>query len=164
MGGRARTGSAFSSMRPWKRAARGDRRRSRDCSVPTSGRSKRPGTTMRSGSEAAEPMTDDRDDLDPGYAWDCERQERELVEEEYQSHNAILDEMDEKDLRALDLSGASDYILWAAAQAYEELERPVEAIALLKRIAASASRHPALSYPDILLRLQDLLKDSGDYE
>lgn len=72
--------------------------------------------------------------------------------------------MDEEDLRALDLSGAGDYLLWAAAQAYEELDRPDQAVTLLKRIAASVSSHPALSYPDILLHLQDLLKDSGDYE
>ena len=108
-------------------------------------------------------MTDEREPPEPGYAWGIERQERELPEQEYRAHVAILDEMEEEELRALDLKGASDYILWAAAQAFEEIDRRDEAVALLKRIAASASRHPALSYPEILLRLQDYLKESGDY-
>ena len=99
-----------------------------------------------------------------GYAWDFETQQRRLPKEEYDLHRAILDDLEEEDLDGLDLSRASDYVLWAAAQAFEELERGGDAVACLKRIAASASPHPALSYPDILLRLEELLKDRGDYD
>ncbi len=99
-----------------------------------------------------------------GYAWSFEDQERRLPEAEYRAHAAILDDMEEEDLDALDLSQAGDYVLWAAAQAFEELERLDDAVALLKRIAASERRHPALRYPDILLRLAEHLKERGDYD
>lgn len=105
----------------------------------------------------------DTDDPEEGYAWGFARQEQELPAEDYRSHMHLLDEIEEGDLDALDLSGASDYILWAAAQAFEELDRYEDAIALLRRIAASASPHPALDYPDILLRLGERLKERGDY-
>ncbi|MBI1951909.1 MAG: hypothetical protein HYS34_11180 [Acidobacteria bacterium] len=111
-------------------------------------------------SDAGEPA----DDPPEGYTWDFARQERELPEEEYRSHMHLLDEIEEEDLEALDLSAASDYILWAAAQAFEELDRYGEAIPLLQRIAASASRHPALDYPGILLLLGERLKERGDYD
>ena len=104
------------------------------------------------------------DDPSEGYAWGFSRQERELPHEEYRTHVRLLDEIGEEDLDLLDLSRADDYILWAAAQAFEELERNGDAIALLKRIAASGSSHPALYYPDILLRLAEHLKDRGDYD
>lgn len=108
-------------------------------------------------------MKDDEDAPSEGYSWGFARQERELPEEEYRAHIRLLDEIDEEELESLDLSDADDYILWAAAQAFEELERNEDAIALLKRIAASTSSHPALYYPDILFRLEDMLKDRGDY-
>src|SRR5439155_22107400 len=84
--------------------------------------------------------------------------------EEYRAHMRRLDEIEEEEIETLDFSDAGDYILWAAAQAFEELERDEDAIALLKRIAASASPHPALDYPDILFRLEEKLKDRGDYD
>lgn len=114
---------------------------------------------------------DDPDDDNPGedepaegYAWGFARQERELPATEYRAHIHLLDEVEEEELLGLDLSRAGDYILWAAVQAFEELDRDDDAIGLLKRIAASASSHPALSYPDILIRLADRLKDRGDYD
>ena len=109
-------------------------------------------------------MNDDEDAPTEGYAWGFARQERELPGEEYRAHLRLLDEMDEEELETLDFSGAGDYVLWAAAQAFEELERDEDAIALLKRIAASTSHHPALYYPDILFRLADLLKECGAYD
>ncbi len=106
----------------------------------------------------------DTDEPSEGYAWGFARQEQELPAEEYRTHIRLLDEIDEEGLDELDLSRSNDYILWAAAQAFEELERDEDAIALLKRIAASAARHPALCYPDILLRLGERLKERGDYD
>lgn len=106
----------------------------------------------------------DDDEPPEGYAWDFARQERELPAEEYRDHMHLLDEIEEEDLEALDLSEAGDYVLWGAAQAFEELERGDDAVALLKRIAASTSRHPALDYPVILLRLAERLKGRGDYD
>jgi len=114
-------------------------------------------------------MSDASDDLEDGvpsegYAWGFARQERELPREEYRAHMRLLDEIEEEEIETLDFSDAGDYILWAAAQAFEELERDEDTIALLKRIAASASPHPALDYPDILFRLEEKLKDRGDYD
>ena len=109
-------------------------------------------------------MTDDEDLPAEGYDWGFARQERELPGEEYRAHIHLLDEIDEEELEILDLTDAGDYILWAAAQAFEELERGDDAVALLKRIASSTSPHPALYYPDILFRLQEHLKDRGDYD
>ena len=109
-------------------------------------------------------MNDEEDLAAEGYAWGFARQERELPEEEYRAHMRLLDEVDEEELEGLDLKDADDYVLWAAAQAFEELERHEGAIAVLKRIAASTSPHPALDYPDILFRLEELLKDRGDYD
>ena len=104
------------------------------------------------------------DETPEGYAWDFARQERELPEKEFQAHIHLLDEVEEEDLDDHDLTDASDYVLWAAAQAFEEFERSEEAIDLLKRIARSTRRHPALDYPVILLRLAERLKDRGDYD
>jgi tetratricopeptide (TPR) repeat protein len=110
-------------------------------------------------------VSDDEEDApSEGYAWGFARQERELPGEEYRAHLRLLDETEEEELETLDFSGAGDYVLWAAAQAFEELQRDEDAIALLKRIAASTSPHPALYYPDILFRLADLLKDRGEYD
>jgi tetratricopeptide (TPR) repeat protein len=99
-----------------------------------------------------------------GYAWSFARQERDLPEAEYRAHLHLLEEIDEEDLDALDLSGANDYILWGAAQAFEGVERDSDTIAVLKRVAAGGATHPALYYPEILLRLAELLKDRGDYD
>jgi len=99
-----------------------------------------------------------------GYAWGFARQERELPGEEYRTHIRLLDEIEEEELERLDLSRADDYLLWGAAQAFEEIDRDQDAIALLKRIADSTTPHPALDYPGILLRLAEHLKDRGDYD
>jgi len=106
----------------------------------------------------------DDDETPEGYAWDFARQERELPAEEFQTHIHLLDEVEEEDLEDHDLTDVSDYVLWAAAQAFEEFERSEEAIDLLRRIARSTKRHPALDYPVILLRLAERLKDRGDYD
>ena len=107
---------------------------------------------------------DDPEEPAAGYAWTFEEQERNLPEAEYLLHLAILDEHDEEDLERFDPEGRSDYILWAAAQALEEADRGDLALDLLKRIAASRAPHPALFYPDILLRLGEALRDRGDYD
>jgi tetratricopeptide (TPR) repeat protein len=99
-----------------------------------------------------------------GYEWSFARQERELPPTEHRAHMHLLDEIEEEELESLDLSRAGDYILWAAAQAYEELGRDQAAIDILRRIAASTSPHPALYYPDILFRLEEALKDRGEYD
>jgi len=104
------------------------------------------------------------DDPAEGYAWGFARQESDLPTADYRTHVHLLDEIAEEDLERLDLSRADDYILWGAAQAFEELDRNEDAIGLLRRIAASISRHAALYYPDILLRLEEHLKDRGDYD
>jgi tetratricopeptide (TPR) repeat protein len=103
------------------------------------------------------------DEPEPGYLWTFERQERDLPEE-YAEHMEILDELEAAEILDLDLSGRSDYILWAAAQSLGEQGRGEEAADLLRRLAASAAPHPALSYPEIRLRLHDLLRERGDYE
>jgi tetratricopeptide (TPR) repeat protein len=104
------------------------------------------------------------DDQPPGYAWSVARQEAELPAEEYRLHRAILDEFEEEDLEGLDLSRTDDYILWAAAQAFDEIDRRDEAAELVRRIVASVGRHPALHYPDILFFHAGLLRDRGDYD
>jgi tetratricopeptide (TPR) repeat protein len=98
-----------------------------------------------------------------GYAWSFEEQERRLPEEEVRRHLAVLDDYEEEDLDRLDLSRGNDYLLWAATQALEEMEREDEAMALLHRIVASRDRHPALDYPALSLRLAGRLKERGDY-
>jgi len=108
---------------------------------------------------------EEEDDLPAeGYEWSFARQERELPEAEHRAHMHLLDEIEEEELESLDLSRADDYILWAAAQACEELGRDQASIHLLRRIAASTSPHPALYYPDILFRLEEALKDRGEYD
>jgi tetratricopeptide (TPR) repeat protein len=76
----------------------------------------------------------------------------------------ILDDLEAEEILDLDLKERSDYILWAAAQSLEEQGRSPEAVDLLRRLAASTGGHPALSYPEIRLRLHDLLVERGDYE
>jgi tetratricopeptide (TPR) repeat protein len=98
-----------------------------------------------------------------GYAWDFERQERDLPPEEYRAHLAILDDLEDEELAELDLSRAGDYVLWAAAQALDEIGRRDRAIEALHRLDASTTAHPALDYPLIRLRLAELLKERGDY-
>ena len=126
-------------------------------------------TDDRSGSDPGDELSEEgeaagEDEPSEGYAWGFARQERELPQQEYLAHIRLLDEIGEEELEQLDLSRADDYTLWAAAQAFEELDRNEDAIALLKRIAASGRRHPALDYPDILLRLAEHLKERGDYD
>src|SRR5882672_5189339 len=114
-----------------------------------------------------DPQDDSGEDTEPpseGYVWGFARQEHELPAKDYRTHIRLLDEVEEEELERLDLSRADDYILWAAAQAFEETDRDQDAIALLKRIADSTARHPALDYSDILLRLSEHLKDRGDYD
>jgi len=103
------------------------------------------------------------DAKEAGYLWSFDRQEHELPEE-YPAHMEILDDLEAEEILELDLTGRSDYILWAAAQSLEEQGRSPEAIDLLRRLAASTGGHPALSYPEIRLRLHDLLVERGDYE
>ena len=98
-----------------------------------------------------------------GYLWDEARQERDL-KQEHARHDAILNNLEEDDLLALDHSRSSDYSVWAAAQALDEAGLTDEAMALLRRLAASEDRHPALCYPEIVLRLAEILRDRGDYE
>jgi len=101
---------------------------------------------------------------EPGYRLTTAEQEARLPPDEYRLHAAILDEMEEEDLEATDLDRANDYILWAVAQAFDEVDRVEEAVAILRRMVSSTTRHAAIDYPAILLRLADHLKDRGDYD
>jgi tetratricopeptide (TPR) repeat protein len=114
---------------------------------------------------------DAEDDADPaaaepeaGYLWTDAEQADRLPPEDYRLHAALLEEIEAEELEAIDLGGANDYILWAAAQAFDEIDRPERAIDLLRRVTASTGRHPALDYPAIRLRLADQLKDRGEYD
>jgi predicted Zn-dependent protease len=125
------------------------------------------------GKETVDPEADDDFDREEdgreeeareaGYLWSFDRQEQELPEE-YPAHMEILDDLEAEEILELDLTGRSDYILWAAAQSLEEQGRSPEAVDLLRRLAAGTGAHPALSYADIRLRLHDLLVERGDYE
>ncbi len=107
-------------------------------------------------------MTLPDDDPPPGYLLGRVAQERGFPDE-YPLHVAILDEMEEEELLSLDLSAAGDYLLWASAQAFEEAGRLDEAMVLLHRLASSKANHPALCYPEILLRLAEMLRERGEY-
>jgi tetratricopeptide (TPR) repeat protein len=100
---------------------------------------------------------------EPGYLWTFDEQETRLPDQ-FTKHMDVLDEMDAPEILDLDLRRADDYILWAAAQSLEEQEWTSQAIDLLRRIDASKTAHPALCYPEIRLKLHDLLRERGDYE
>ena len=100
---------------------------------------------------------------EPGYLWTFDEQEARLPDQ-FATHMDILDEMEAPEILDLDLGRADDYLLWAAAQSLEEQEWTSQAIDLLRRIDASKKTHPALCYPEIRLRLHDLLRERGDYE
>lgn len=98
-----------------------------------------------------------------GYLWTFDEQEARLPDQ-FAVHMDVLDEMEAPDILDLELARADDYLLWAAAQSLEEQEWISQAIDLLRRIDASKETHPALCYPEIRLRLHDLLRERGDYE
>lgn len=100
---------------------------------------------------------------EPGYLWTFSEQEERLPDE-FARHMDILDEMEVGEVLDLDLERASDYIRWAAAQALDEQGWTSQALDVLRRIGASGGAHPALCYPEIRLRLHDLLRERGDYE
>jgi tetratricopeptide (TPR) repeat protein len=103
------------------------------------------------------------DEPETGYLWTFNEQEERLPDE-FPTHMEILDEMEAGEILDLDLARAGDYLLWAAAQSLEEQGWTSQAIDLLKRIDAGTAAHEALSYPEIRLRLHDLLRERGDYE
>lgn len=100
---------------------------------------------------------------EPGYLWTFDEQEARLPDQ-FAVHMDVLDEMEAPDILDLDLGRGDDYLLWAAAQSLEEQEWISQAIDLLRRIDATKKTHPALCYPEIRLRLHDLLRERGDYE
>ena len=100
---------------------------------------------------------------EPGYLWTFDEQEARLPEQ-FAVHMDVLDEMEAPEILDLNLGRADDYLLWAAAQSLEEQEWISQAIDLLRRIDASKEIHPALCYPEIRLRLHDLLRERGDYD
>ena len=100
---------------------------------------------------------------EPGYLWTFDEQEARLPDQ-FAIHMDVLDEMEAPEILDLDLARADDYLLWAAAQSLEEQEWTSQAVDLLRRIDASKKTHPALCYPEIRLRLHDLLRERGDYE
>ncbi len=119
-----------------------------------------------------ESLDDDADDVDdagsteerePGYLWSFGEQEERLAGE-YERHMEILDEMEAGEILELNLESAGDYLVWAAAQSLEEQGRLGEAIDRMRRLHESRDPHAALSYPDIRMRLADLLRDRGDYD
>jgi len=110
------------------------------------------------------PEEDERPETrEPGYLWTFNEQEARLPDQ-FTTHMDVLDEMEAPEILDLDLRRADDYVLWAAAQSLDEQEWTSQAIDLLRRIDASKSAHPALCYPEIRLRLHDLLRERGDYE
>ena len=111
----------------------------------------------------AEDGPESEEEAEPGYAWTFAEQEARLPEE-YERHMDLLDDLEAREILALDLSREGDYLLWAAAQSLEEQGWVGEAIALLRRIGRGPERSPALRYPEIRLRLQDLLRERGDYD
>lgn len=123
----------------------------------------------RGADEAGDDADDDLPDdegpevPEPGYLWTFGEQEEKLGDD-YERHMEILDEMEVGEILDLDLSKAGDYLRWAAAQSLEEQGWTSQAIDALRTIGRSGPPHPALSYPDIGLRLHDLLRERGDYE
>jgi tetratricopeptide (TPR) repeat protein len=118
--------------------------------------------------EAADDDGDDQEEegpeqREPGYLWTFSEQEERLPDE-FGQHMEILDEMEVGEVLDLNLDRASDYIRWAAAQALDEQGWTSQAVDVLRRIGVSGAPHPALCYPEILLRLHDLLRERGDYE
>jgi len=121
--------------------------------------------------DAPDHDSDDADDLDdagsgeerePGYLWSFADQEERLAGE-YERHMEILDELEAGEILELNLESAGDYLVWAAAQSLEEQGRTGEAIDWMRRLHESRDPHAALSYPEIRVRLSDLLRDRGDY-
>jgi tetratricopeptide (TPR) repeat protein len=102
------------------------------------------------------------DDREPGYLWSFVDQEERLGGQ-YDRHMEILDEMEAGEILELDLERAGDYLVWAAAQSLEEQGRIGDAIDRMRRLHESRDPHAALSYPEIRMRLADLLRDRGDY-
>jgi len=102
------------------------------------------------------------DDREPGYLWSFADQEERLGGE-YDRHMEILDELEAGEILALNLERAGDYLVWAAAQSLEEQGRIGDAIDRMRRLHESRDPHAALSYPEIRMRLADLLRDRGDY-
>lgn len=100
---------------------------------------------------------------EPGYLLTFSEQEERLPDE-FGQHMEILDEMEVGEVLDLNLDRASDYIRWAAAQALDEQGWTSQAVDVLRRIGGAGAPHPALCYPEILLRLHDLLRERGDYE
>jgi tetratricopeptide (TPR) repeat protein len=112
--------------------------------------------------ETADGEAGGADDREPGYLWSFADQEERLAGE-YERHMEILDEMEAGEILELDLERAGDYLVWAAAQSLEEQGRIGEAIDRMRRLHESRDPHAALSYPEIRMRLADLLRDRGDY-
>ena len=123
----------------------------------------------RGADDAGDDEGDDAGDDDapetaePGYLWTFSEQEERLGEE-YERHMDILDEMEVGEILDLDLEREGDYVRWAAAQSLEEQGWTSQAIDVLRAIGRGGTPHPALSYPDIGLRLHDLLRERGDYD
>ncbi|HKQ98672.1 MAG TPA: tetratricopeptide repeat protein [Candidatus Polarisedimenticolia bacterium] len=116
------------------------------------------------GDDDADDQADDEapEEAEPGYLWTFGEQEERLGDE-YERHMEILDEMEVGEILDIDFGTAGDYIRWAAAQSLEEQGWTSQAIDVLRTIGRGAAPHPALSYPDIGLRLHDLLRERGDY-
>ncbi|HUD72228.1 MAG TPA: tetratricopeptide repeat protein [Dongiaceae bacterium] len=122
----------------------------------------------RAADDAGDDEGDDAGDDDapetaePGYLWTFGEQEERLGDE-YERHMEILDDMEVGEILDLDLAREGDYVRWAAAQSLEEQGWTSQAIDVLRSIGRGGAPHPALSYPDIGLRLHDLLRERGDY-
>jgi tetratricopeptide (TPR) repeat protein len=108
------------------------------------------------------PDDDAPETAEPGYLWTFGEQEERLGDE-YERHMEILDDMEVGEILDLDLAREGDYVRWAAAQSLEEQGWTSQAIDVLRSIGRAGAPHPALSYPDIGLRLHDLLRERGDY-
>ena len=127
-----------------------------------------PSDASRDADDAGDDEGDDAPDdgspetAEPGYLWTFGEQEERLGDE-YERHMEILDDMEVGEILDLDLAREGDYVRWAAAQSLEEQGWTSQAIDVLRSIGRAGAPHPALSYPDIGLRLHDLLRERGDY-
>lgn len=75
-----------------------------------------------------------------------------LNEAEIDRHDDVLDWSPDQ-LRALDLDKESDLVLWAAAQAWADLDDDAAFQNIAMRIVKSENQHPAIDYAEICVEL-----------
>lgn len=86
-----------------------------------------------------------------------------LDEAEIDRHDDVLDWSPEQ-LRELDLDAESDLILWAAAQAWADLDDDAAFHDIALRIVRSDNQHPAVDYAEICVELINDEILEGDWD